>query len=187
MQAVLDACASGRLDALPAVVISNNSSSGAMERARCAGIPAIHLSSATHADPEALDEVVARTLDEHGVQLVLLLGYMKKIGPRTLDLYRGRILNIHPALLPKHGGQGMYGKHVHQAVLEAGEKVTGVTIHLVDDRYDTGAIVAQSTVPVLAGDDVNTLAARVLDREHSLLVETLEGILSGGIHLANRL
>ncbi|MCJ7491545.1 MAG: phosphoribosylglycinamide formyltransferase [Dehalococcoidia bacterium] len=183
MQAIIDACKDGRLDAEPAVVISNNSESTALERARREGIPNYHLSSATHRDPAELDAAILRTLEEHGVDLVILAGYMKLLGPRTLARYRGRILNIHPALLPKFGGKGLYGKKVHEAVLAAGERVTGVTIHLVDERYDAGPIVAQSEVPVLEGDTVDSLAARVLEREHQLFAETLQKIAVGEIDL----
>ena len=183
MQAIIDACKDGRLDAEPAVVISNNSESTALERARREGIPDYHLSSATHRDPAELDAAILRTLEEHGVDLVILAGYMKLLGPRTLARYRGRILNIHPALLPKFGGKGLYGKKVHEAVLAAGERVTGVTIHLVDERYDAGPIVAQSEVPVLDGDTVDSLAARVLQREHQLFAETLQKIAVGEIDL----
>ena len=134
MQAIIDAWKEGRLHAEPAVVISNNSASGGMERARQEGIPAIHLSAATHPDPSDLDAAIARALEAHGVDLVILAGYMKLLGPRTLSRYRGRILNVHPALLPKYGGKGFYGKRVHEAVLAAGERVTGASIHLVDER-----------------------------------------------------
>jgi phosphoribosylglycinamide formyltransferase-1 len=183
MQAIIDACKEGLLDAEPAVVISNNSESTALERARREGIPGYHLSSATHADPVELDAAIQRTLEEHGVDLVILAGYMKLLGPQTLARYRGRILNIHPALLPRFGGKGLYGRAVHEAVLAAGETVTGVTIHLVDERYDLGPIVAQSEVPVLEGDTVDSLAARVLEREHQLFAETLQKIVVGEIDL----
>jgi phosphoribosylglycinamide formyltransferase-1 len=108
---------------------------------------------------------------------------MKKLGPRTLERYEGHIINIHPALLPKFGGLGMYGARVHQAVLDAGEKETGVTIHLVDAEYDTGPIVAQCHVPVLADDTAESLAQRVLEQEHRFLVETIGKIVSGEITL----
>jgi len=183
MQAIIDACKDGRLDAEPAVVISNNSESTSLERARREGIPRYHLSSATHPGPAQLDAAILRTLEEHGVDLVILAGYMKLLGPQTLARYRGRILNIHPALLPKFGGKGLYGKKVHEAVLAAGERVTGVTIHLVDERYDAGPIVAQSEVPVLDDDTVDSLAARVLEREHQLFAETLQKIFVGEIDL----
>jgi phosphoribosylglycinamide formyltransferase 1 len=104
---------------------------------------------------------------------LLLVGYMKKLGPKTLQEYRGRIINIHPSLLPKYGGYGMYGKHVHEAVLRNRETETGVTIHLVDEEYDTGEIMNQASVPVHEDDTLESLSERVLEQEHSLLVETL--------------
>jgi len=181
LQAVIEACKSGRLSATPRVVISNNSDSGALERSRREGIPAYHLSSHTHG--EGLDEAILQTLRRHEVQLVVLAGYMKKLGPRTLAAYRNRIVNIHPALLPKFGGQGMYGMNVHKAVIEAGERESGVTIHLVDEEYDHGTILAQTRLPVLPDDTPQTLAQRVLEREHSFLVETLDKIIRGEIRL----
>lgn len=183
MQAVIDACKSGRLAAKPCVVISNNSGSGALARASQEGIPRYHLSDRTHPDPAQLDTAILDALLHHETELVILAGYMKKLGPQTLERYGGRIINIHPALLPKFGGLGMYGAHVHEAVLAAGEKETGVTIHLVDAEYDTGPIVAQCRVPVLAGDTVESLAQRVLEQEHHFLVETIGKIVSGEITL----
>ena len=174
MQAVIDACTEGRLNAKPAVIISNKSKSGAGERAKREEIPFYHLSSRTHPGPAALDTAILDTLLHHEVDLVILVGYMKKIGPKTLARYRGKILNIHPALLPKFGGKGMYGPRVHEAVLASGEKETGVTIHLVDGKYDAGPIVAQTRVPVFKEDTVESLARRVLDREHTFLVEILQ-------------
>jgi phosphoribosylglycinamide formyltransferase-1 len=183
MQAVIDACKSGRLAARPRVVISNNSGSGALARADQEGIPRYHLSGRTHPDPAQLDAAILDALLRHEVELVILAGYMKKLGPRTLEHYAGRIINIHPALLPKFGGLGMYGARVHQAVLAAGEQETGVTIHLVDAEYDTGPIVAQCRVPVLADDTAESLAQRLLKQEHRFLVETIGKIASGEIAL----
>ena len=122
LQAIIDSCRSGAIDAEVRVVISNNSRSLALERARRANIPASHLSSSTHPDPDRLDEAITETLRLYGVQVVALAGYMKMLGTRTLDAYRSRILNVHPALLPKFGGQGMYGERVHEAVLASGEQ-----------------------------------------------------------------
>ena len=183
MQAIIDACKEGRLQAEPCVVISNNSRSGAMERARREGIPAHHLSSRTHPDPEALDEAILAVLRRHEVEIVCLAGYMKKLGPKTLKAYRNRILNIHPALLPKFGGEGFYGERVHRAVLAAGEKESGPTVHLVDEYYDHGPILAQRRVPVLPDDTPETLAARVLEQEHLIYAETLQRIAAGEIDL----
>ncbi|HYL79216.1 MAG TPA: phosphoribosylglycinamide formyltransferase [Candidatus Acidoferrum sp.] len=182
MQAIIDACKAGRLCAKPCVVISNNSDSMALQRAKSEGIPAHHISSQTHPG-DAEDREILRVLRLHGVDTVILAGYMKRLGPLTLADYRRRILNIHPALLPRFGGQGMYGRHVHEAVLAAGEKVTGVTVHVIDEHYDTGPILNQCRVPVEPGDTVETLSARVLKHEHRLYVETLQKISEGQIVL----
>ncbi|MGH8565743.1 MAG: phosphoribosylglycinamide formyltransferase [Gammaproteobacteria bacterium] len=183
LQAVLDACKTGRLRARPAVVIGNNRNAEVLARARRAGVPAYHVSTATHPDPEALDRTIRDTLIRHGVGLVVLAGYQKKLGPETLAYYARRVINIHPALLPHFGGLGMYGMRVHETVLASRATETGVTIHLVDGDYDRGAILAQCRVPVLPGDSPETLAARVLAREHGFLVETLERILAGELPL----
>ena len=183
LQAIIDACRNGSLSAEIRVVISNNSRSLALERARRAGIPACHLSSLTHSDPDALDVSIARTMRDHDVSLIALAGYMRRLGPRTLDRYRGRIVNMHPALLPKFGGKGMYGDRVHKAVLASREKTSGATVHLVDEEYDQGPIVAQAEVPVLPDDTIDTLAARVLEQEHILYPRTLQRIASAEIDL----
>jgi phosphoribosylglycinamide formyltransferase 1 len=183
MQAVMDACNSGLLDAKPVVVISNNSDSEALVRARREKIAGYHFSSKTHSDPFQLDETILTTLQQYRTDLVILAGYLKPLGEKTLVAFQARVINIHPALLPKYGGVGMYGAHVHQAVIEAGDRETGVTIHLVDREYDHGQILAQCRVPVMEGDTVETLAARVLVKEHTFLVETLQRIVNGEIVL----
>lgn len=183
VQAVVEASSARTLAARPGVVISNNADSGVLQFARAAGIPALRIGGPDYADERVRDEAILRALREHGVELVLLLGYMKLLGPRTTAAYRGRILNTHPALLPRFGGKGMYGARVHEAVLAAGATQTGVTVHLVDEEYDHGAIVAQTIVPVQPGDTVETLAARVLTREHAFLIETLQAIAEGTLVL----
>lgn len=183
LQAVIDACAAGRLAAAVALVISNNADAEALARARRHGIPHAHLSSVTHPDAAALDVAIRDTLVGHGVQLVLLLGYMKKLGPATLTRFPGRVLNTHPALLPRFGGQGMYGMRVHEAVLAAGERESGVSIHVVDDQYDHGRIVAQCRVAVAPDDTPAALAERVQAREREFVVETLAGIMAGTVAL----
>ena len=167
-QAIFDRCVSREIPAQVGVVISNNSRSGAIERAERQGLPWAHLSSHTHRDPEDLDGAILTCLKDHGSDLVVLAGYMKKLGARTLAVYTDRILNIHPGLLPAFGGQDMYGERVHRAVLESGARVSGATVHLVDEHYDTGPIVAQEVVKVYAGDTPESLAARVLAVEHTL-------------------
>lgn len=179
LQAVLDACANGDIDGRVALVISNNADAGALRRARASGVPVAHLSGKTHPDPAALDRAIRDALQAAGIDVVLLAGYMKKLGPLTLGAYAGRVINTHPALLPRHGGQGMYGMHVHRAVIAAGDRVSGVTVHQVEDDYDTGPALAQRQVPVLPGDTPETLAQRVQASERQLLVEVL-GALSRG-------
>ena len=183
LQAVIDAAESGELDAQVVVVISNNSSAGALDRARRHGIPVRHLSTHTHTQPEALDQAIAKALADHRPDLVLLAGYMKKLGTHTLKAYRGRIVNTHPALLPRHGGRGLYGKHVHEAVIAAGERTTGISIHLVDGDYDTGPVIAQCEVPVEKRDDATALAARVQAVERQFLIQVLQGIADRSIEL----
>ena len=183
LKAILDAIHAGTLDASVVVVISNNVDAGALELARDAGIPTIHLSSKTHPDEEDRDRVLAECLREKRVDLVILAGYMKRIGRRTLAEFGGRILNIHPALLPKFGGKGMYGMHVHEAVLAAGENRTGVTIHVVDEEYDRGRILEQQSIEVKKDDTPEALAERVLELEHRMYPATIQKIITGDIEL----
>jgi phosphoribosylglycinamide formyltransferase-1 len=118
-------------------------------------------------------------LDRHGTELIVLAGYMKQVGSNTLLRFRGRLLNTHPAVLPKFGGMGMYGLHVHRAVLAAGEAKTGASVHVVTEEYDAGPVIAQCDVPVEPTDTPETLAERVQARERSLLVEVLGRIADG--------
>ena len=130
-----------------------------------------------------LYKAIINTFRSHRVDIICLAGYMKKLGDKVLDAFKNKVLNIHPALLPKFGGSGMYGNFVHQAVLAAGEKVSGPTVHLVDNNYDHGRILAQKYVDVYPDDTVETLAARVLEQEHILYPETLQKITEGIIKL----
>jgi phosphoribosylglycinamide formyltransferase-1 len=179
LQAVLDACASGRLPARVAVVISNNATAGALRRAQGAGVPARHLSAATVGGPQSLDQALSETLHEFAADWVLLAGYMKRLGPATLTRFAGRIINTHPALLPEFGGQGMFGANVHRAVLAAGRRTSGASVHWVDEDYDTGAVIAQVRVPVESGDSADSLALRVQAAERELVVEVLAAAASG--------
>ena len=171
LQSVIDACADGTLDAEIGVVISNNSQSGALRRAAEASVVHEHISGKTH--PEGEDQAVLAALQAADAEWVLLLGYMKKLGPATQSAYAGRIMNTHPALLPKFGGQGFYGRRVHEAVLASGERESGATVHLVDAEYDTGPLLSQVRVPVKPNDTVDSLEARVKRAEQKLLIQTL--------------
>jgi phosphoribosylglycinamide formyltransferase-1 len=183
MQAIVDACEDGRLDAEVCVLISNNSRSMALERAHKHGIPAFHLSSVTHPDPDDLDRAILATLTDHRVEVIVLGGYMKRLGPLVLTQYRGHILNTHPALLPNFGGKGMYGDNTHAAVLASGQKISGATVHLVEGDYDTGPTLSQVKVPVLDGDTIETLRDRVQAAERKHYVAVLQKIAAGDIRL----
>lgn len=159
-----------------ALVISNNSASGALAHARESGIAALHISGRTHPDLDVFDQHMLAALRRHEIGLLVTAGYMKKIGPAVLGAYKGRVINIHPALLPRHGGPGMYGRFVHEAVLAAGDTVSGATVHEVTANYDEGPIIAQRQVPVHPGDTPDDLAARVLPVEHALLAATVQAL-----------
>ncbi len=183
MKAIAEAFAAARVEGEPVLVISNNAAPLAFERAQHLGIASFHMSTKTHPGEGELDQSICGMLRSHDIDLIVLSGYMRKIGPQTLKAYRNRILNVHPALLPRYGGQGFYGLRVHQAVLDAGDRESGATIHLVDGDYDTGPILVQGRVPVLEGDDAEALAARIAPVEHTLFIEALQGIAAGSIDL----
>jgi phosphoribosylglycinamide formyltransferase-1 len=158
---LIDAMHSGELDAQPGTLITNNRDSAIYHWCLEHEFPVRHISAKTHRGDENADEAICTVLEAAGTDLVVCSGYMKQIGPRTLRAFAGRILNIHPALLPRHGGKGMYGDKVHAAVLAAGDACSGATVHLVDERFDEGPILLQEQVPVLPGDTLETLRARV--------------------------
>jgi len=166
--ALLDAVDDGRLDARVALVVTDRDACGALDRARARGIPTAVLVPKTFASEEAFGAALLDVLAAHDVQLVLLAGYLKKMPSAAVRAYDGRMLNLHPSLLPAYGGPGMYGRRVHEAVLAAGEAESGCTVHLVSERYDDGPILAQVRVPVLDGDTPDTLAARVQAEERRL-------------------
>jgi len=177
LQAILDACDApnpdARLCARVSVVVSNNSESGAIRRARDAGIRSVHLSSATHDDAASLDRAITHCLDDAAVDLVVLAGYMKRLGPVTLARFKGRLINTHPSLLPKFGGSGYFGRRVHEAVIAAGERESGATIHWVTGDYDSGPVIAQVRVPIAENETAQTLETRVKAVERTLLIDTL--------------
>lgn len=156
------------------LVLSNRADAGALSSAATHGVPAEVL-----ADPANAAEWLDR-LERFGVDLLVLAGYLKLVPAEVIARYRGRIVNIHPALLPGFGGPGMYGRRVHEAVLASGARESGATVHLVDEEYDRGAVLARARVPVLPGDTPDRLAARVLEAEHRLLPAVILAAAAAG-------
>lgn len=182
LQALIDACAAQTLDAEVVLVVSNNSKAGALRRAVAANIDTRHISIKTHGSEAAANQAIADALSDTKADWVLLLGYMKKMGEAILRQFSGRIINTHPALLPDFGGQGFFGRKVHEAVHAAGVNETGATLHIVSQDYDTGPIIAQIRVPVLSGDDIDAIELRVKTAERKLLVDTLSQIDADGLN-----
>ena len=182
LQALIDACAAQTLDAEVVLVVSNNSKAGALRRAVAANIDTRHISIKTHGSEAAANQAIADALSDTKADWVLLLGYMKKMGEAILRQFSGRIINTHPALLPDFGGQGFFGRKVHEAVHAAGVNETGATLHIVGQDYDTGPIIAQIRVPVLSGDDIDAIELRVKTAERKLLVDTLSQIEADGLN-----
>jgi len=158
------------------LVVSNNRESGALAYARACSIPFAHMSGVTHPDPVQLDAAICSHLDNHEINLIVTAGYMKKIGPRTLESYADRIINVHPSLLPRHGGKGMYGRAVHEAVLASDDHVSGVSVHVVTAEYDDGPVIGRRVVAVEPDDTVERLSQRVLKAEHLLLPEVVQDL-----------
>ncbi|MBL4683882.1 MAG: phosphoribosylglycinamide formyltransferase [Nannocystaceae bacterium] len=167
----MDAHERGELSLPVALVISNNSGAGVLAMAAARGVATAHISTRTHDDPGAALLAACRT---HGARVLVLAGYMKRIDPRVVTAFQGNSVNIHPAPLPQFGGPGMYGEHVHAAVLASGVTSSGPTVHRVTNDYDEGAVLAHLPVPVRPDDDVAALAQRVLRAEHALYWKTIE-------------
>lgn len=183
LQAIIDGCESGQIDGKVVAVISNNSSSYALERGKNHKIDSYHVSSKSCGSEEAMMEKTLRILKEHDTDMIFLAGYLKKLPDEVLAAYHNRVFNIHPGLLPKYGGKGMHGLHVHEAVITNHEKETGITIHRVNEEYDSGEIIAIRKVSVLEEDNASSLAARVLEEEHCFLKEVVAKIADGSISL----
>ncbi|WP_304191345.1 phosphoribosylglycinamide formyltransferase [Phenylobacterium aquaticum] len=181
LRAIVAAIQAGTLDAQARLVVSNNRAAPALAFAAEAGIP--ELCIPTQADAETADRRLAAALTEAGVELVVLSGYLRRLGPVTLAAYRDRILNIHPGPLPAFGGEGMYGRKVHEAVIAAGAAESEITIHLVDEEYDHGAVLARRAVPIAPGETADSLEARVTALEPEVFVETLQRIARGELVL----
>lgn len=176
MKVVVDAIRTGTLSAKPKVLISNNADADALSFATRNGFAALHMSQTSLGVDKDLDTELLQVLKSHGVEIIVLSGYLRKLGPKVLDHFDRPILNVHPTLLPKFGGKGMHGKHAHRAVLKAGETESGATVHYVDAAYDCGDIICQKTVPVRRNDTPDTLADRVASIEGDLLIRALKRV-----------
>ena len=179
VQAILDAIAARQLDATSAVLVADRPGCGALDRAERAGVATRVVAPADFPDADGFGAALLGVLRHHGADTLVLAGYLKKIPASVVRAFAGRILNVHPSLLPSFGGAGFYGRRVHQAVLDAGCRVSGATVHLVDAEYDTGPIVLQACVPVEPDDTADALAARVLAVEHQLLPRALSLLAQG--------
>lgn len=173
MQALIDAARDGRIPGVAALVVSTSPGAPALERAASSGVSTRLLPAEHFESQEALDQALADVFEAAQVDLVCLAGYMRLLSPAFLQRFEGRILNIHPGLLPAFGGKGFYGRRVHEAVLASGAAASGATVHFVDEEYDHGPILLQREVPVEQGDTVETLAARVLAAEHQVYAEAV--------------
>jgi phosphoribosylglycinamide formyltransferase, formyltetrahydrofolate-dependent len=180
LQSVIDNIENGFLDKARIVqVISSNRNAFALERAKKSGIPGICINKEQWPDEKERCGVILQKLQEADTDLIVLAGYMSILDPQLIETYQDRIINIHPSLIPKFCGKGFYGKRVHRAVLESGEKESGATVHFVDEGVDTGKIIIQEKVPVEPGDTEDTLAARVLTVEHRILPQAIKLFCDG--------
>lgn len=167
------------------LVISDRPEIGALARAERSGVPTSVIARSDYEGRTAFGKALLAELRRHGVELIALAGYLQLVPENVVDAYGGRILNIHPAPLPGFGGKGMFGRRVHEAVLESGARVSGPTVHFVDERYDTGPIIAQWPVPVMPGDTTESLAERVLQYEHRLYPAVVRAVARGAVTLGD--
>jgi phosphoribosylglycinamide formyltransferase-1 len=185
-QAILNAIDTGFLPARITVLISNKSDAGAFEIAHKHNIPAQHLSQKMFSSEEALADAMLEVLEKHNTEFIALSGYLKKIPAQVIRQYRNRIINIHPALLPSFGGAGMYGRYVHEAVIARGEKVSGASVHLVDEEYDRGPIIVQKSLNIAPDDTPDSLAAKILKIEHEIFPLALKAFAEGRVKIEGR-
>lgn len=181
LENLLEQIDAGRVDAEVVVVVSSKEKAFGLERARRRGIPAVAVSRRQHPDPKQFNDLVHAALEPYDVELVALLGFLSLFELR--GRYEGRVLNVHPALIPAFCGEGFYGRRVHEAVLASGVKLTGATVHLSDDQYDTGPILLQEAVPVLEDDTLESLAERVQAAERRLLPRAVQLFAEGRVRV----
>lgn len=177
LQAIIDETKSGGINGTVKLVISNKEDAYGLERARLSGIKAIY---------ETDEDKIIGLLKENNIDLIVLAGYLKIITPKFVDEFRNKIINIHPSLIPSFCGKGYYGEKVHQGVIDYGAKVTGATVHFVDEGADTGAIIMQETVNVEQDDDAKSLAKRVLEVEHRILKESIRLFCENKLRIQGR-
>ncbi len=186
LQAVIDACGRGEIDGQVVLVVVNRKAAYARERAKAAGIKTRYLNKTQFDSPEAMDHAMLALFRQEAIDVVVLAGYLSILGHETISAYENRILNTHPALIPSFCGMGYWGHHVHQAVLDYGAKLSGCTVHLVNEEPDGGPIVLQEAVPVLDDDTADTLAARILPVEHKLLPRAVGYLCAGRLKVEGR-
>ena len=180
LQAIIDAIKNGTLSSVEIVaVISNKKDAFALERAKNVGIETVFIDPNNFTNNIDYDTKLVEIISNYSVDLIVLAGYMKILTENFVNTFPGKIINIHPALLPDFGGKGMYGKKVHEAVLKSGKTESGCTVHFVTTEIDAGPIILQRTIPIMPGDTVDSLSRRILKEEHKLLIEAIEKILSG--------
>jgi len=183
-QAIAEACISGEINGEVALLISNNKKSQAIARANNLGIQFVHISEEVEPNEQIRDTKISSLLSENNCELVVLAGYMKKLSSAVINSFSGEIINIHPSLLPKYGGKGMYGLRVHKEVLKNNEYLSGVTVHLVNSEYDKGEILSQQTIPISENETPESLAEKAHRVEHRLIVKTIKKIIEKKIGLA---
>ena len=184
LQAILDACSGARIDAEVVVVISDNADAYALDRARAAGVEAVHIPAGRRsgtAEWLTADDMHLEVLEEHGVELLCLAGYMRRLRPQVGAAYPGRVLNIHPALLPSFAGA-----HGQRDALDYGVRITGCTVHFADEEFDTGPVIIQAAVPVLPGDDEASLGKRILAQEHKIYAQAIQWYAEGRLRIEGR-
>ncbi|MCR4429978.1 MAG: phosphoribosylglycinamide formyltransferase [Tepidanaerobacteraceae bacterium] len=186
LQSIIDSIESGYLQAEVVVVISSKEGAYALERAKRHNIPAYAVERRNFDSQEKYEDEIIELLKKHRVELVVLAGFVKVLSPHFVRAFPNRIMNIHPALIPSFCGKGFYGKKVHEAVINYGAKITGVTVHFVDEGTDTGPIILQKAVPVEDDDTPETLAARVLEEEHRVYPEAIKLYSEGRLEIRGR-
>ncbi|MCW5934184.1 MAG: phosphoribosylglycinamide formyltransferase [Fimbriimonadia bacterium] len=183
MEAIIRACQQGRIEGQVACVIGVRPDSPALEKAETLGVRAFALNPKSFPEDDAYGSALMETLIGAEIDLICLAGYMRLLPLPIVRHFKGRIMNIHPALLPLFGGRGMYGEHVHRAVIESGMKVAGCTVHFVDEAYDTGPIILQTTIPIEPNDTPEALAARLLPVEHETYIRAVQLFAEGKLRM----